>query len=600
MEGRGGLQNQQWKVESIYSNVQEWEKDFTKFNGEDQKKLLSLSGKLHEGVDQLCKALSLYFSLDRLLNKIYTYAHLRYDEDLTNDEHKTIYGQSLLLSNEFEYKFSWIESEILKLSTEVLEKYLKDEKTAPYRVYLKRLLHLKPHRLEKEQEELLTLCEQPLMGAQKAFSAFNNADLKFHSIKDEKGEEKPLTSSSYLRYMREGDRTLRKNAFETLHQGYLNNENLLCELLFTQVQKHLFFAKARKYKSCLQAALYPHNIDPSVYTLLIQSVRSKINVLHRYGHLRKKWLKIEKLFPYDLSIPILKSAKVDMDYKKGCQNVIASVEPLGKEYQKTLEEGLLKKGWVDPFENKGKRSGAYSSGCYDTEPFILMNYYNTLNDVFTLAHEAGHSMHSYLSNHHQSYQDSKYPIFVAEVASTFNELLLLKHLYAQSKDPLEKASLLLYQIDGIRSTFFRQVQFAEYELLVHQAVEENQPLTPTFLKQEYAKLNKIYYGDALENHPLIEVEWARIPHFYYNFYVYQYATGISAAYSLFDNVQKNKEAAEKYLKFLSSGCTHYPIELLKIAGVDMHSTSSIEGIITRFGELITELDHLMEKKNKLH
>jgi oligoendopeptidase F len=339
----------------------------------------------------------------------------------------------------------------------------------------------------------------------------------------------------------------------------------------------------------MQAALFPHDVEPIVYENLIKAVKAAQPFMHQYMALRKEALNLEELHYYDMNAPLIEEFELSMNYPDACQAVIASVAPLGKEYQAAIQKGLIEDRWVDVYETPRKRSGAYSSGCYDSMPYILLNYQGTLNDVLTLAHEAGHSMHSLLSKKHQSYVSSHYPIFVAEVASTFNEQLLLKHLKASAKSKKEKALLINYEIEGIRGTIFRQTMFAEFELQIHKWAEEKMPLTPTLLKDYYLKLNREYYGPDLVIDPELAVEWSRIPHFYYNFYVYQYATGLSAALSLFEQTEKHPESVAKYLTFLSSGGSLYPLDLLERAGVDMRSTKPIESAMKRFEILVKEL-----------
>jgi oligoendopeptidase F len=382
---------------------------------------------------------------------------------------------------------------------------------------------------------------------------------------------------------------LRKTAFINLHKAYEAHANTLCELIQGQVQSHLYNAKARKFDSCLDAALFPHQIDKAVYENLIASVRKHLPLMHQYVALRKKALNLSEIHVYDLQVPLVEELNSHLNYEEARQAVVASVAPLGKEYQSSLKKGLLEERWFDVYENMRKRSGAYSSGCYDSMPYILMNYNGTLNDVLTLAHEAGHSMHSLLSRRNQPYIYSQYPIFVAEVASTFNEQLLLKFLKEKAKSKKDIAYLTNYQIEGIRGTIFRQTMFAEFELQLHKWAEEGTTLTPTLLKQYYVQLNRDYYGPEMALDPELEIEWARIPHFYYNFYVYQYATGLSAALALFQKAMASNESRGKYLEFLSSGGSRFPLDLLERAGVDMRSTAPVDAALSYFKTLIDDL-----------
>lgn len=439
----------------------------------------------------------------------------------------------------------------------------------------------------------MALSGKALDASQRAFGALNNADLLFQPAIDSKGGGFPLSNGTYLSYLRSPDRVLRKSAFENLHRGFETHANTLCELIQGQVQSHLFVARARKFESCLEAALFPNQIDRSVYENLIASVRAHLPAMHKYIALRKKLLKLPDIHVYDLYVPLVEEAEANMGYEEAREAVVASVAPLGNKYQSALKKGLLEDRWVDIYENTRKRSGAYSSGCYDSMPYILLNYHGTLNDVLTLAHEAGHSMHSFLSRTCQPYIYSQYALFVAEVASTFNEQLLLKHLKTKAKSKRDQAFLINYQIEGIRGTIFRQTLFAEFELQLHKWAEEGIPLTPALLKEHYVQLNKEYYGPDLVIDPELAIEWARIPHFYYNFYVYQYATGLSAALALFQQAMSDEKAKDRYLEFLSSGGSKYPIDLLKGAGIDMKKPDAVNAAMDYFGRLVDDLKNCL-------
>ncbi len=581
-----------WNIEAFYPSLEAWEKDLKSL--ESFETILSYKGTLSQDAGRLKEFFILYFKLDRHLTKLYTYAHLRHDEDLTNDLHKQAYGRVVALLHDFKQKTSWLEPEILQLPDAQLKNYLAADELKDYRVHLEKIIRLKPHTLSAEKEDLCALVGKALSTAHQVFSAFNNADLKFPKVQDSKGDMQELTHGKFFLYLRSQDRALRTAAFKTLHNSFSSYENTLCELIQGQMQAHLFEMRARGYKSCLEAALFPHQIDPAVYTSLIFAVRKHLGSLHRYMELRKKILGVDELHMYDLHVPLVKEVDFSMDYAAAEKSVVESLAILGPDYQKDLQKGLIKDRWVDRYENKGKRSGAYSSGCFDSMPYILMNYQGTLNDVLTLTHEAGHSMHSLMSCRHQPYQYSSYPIFVAEVASTFHEKLLAKHLMHNAKTKEEKCYLVNQEIESIRNTFFRQTMFAEFELKLHELVEQEVPLTPTLLKTEYRKLNKEYFGPALTMDEEIDIEWARIPHFYYNFYVYQYATGISAAHALVEHVEQNGEKArEKYLQFLSSGSSRYPLDLLASAGVDMRKPLAVEAIIRQFDHSVEILKNFL-------
>lgn len=583
----------QWNVEALYLDPNSWKLELQEVQGQQSApkwpQLSEYKGKMHDpnAVASLFESL---LTLQRKLEKLHTYAHLRQDEDLGNDSFKSDYGLISTLIHEFSLETSWIEPEFLSLPQEQFQKLLDDSKLTAYRFHLEKIGRMREHTLTPEQEELVALSGKALDASSRAFGALNNADLKFEKAVDSNGKEHPLSNGTYLSYLRSQDRTLRRTAFENLHRGFEAHSNTLCELIQGQVQGHLFVSRARKFKSCLEAALYPKNIKRAVYDNLIRSVKKHLPLMHRYIALRKKLLGVDELHVYDLYVPLVKEAETNLDYEKARDTVIASVAPLGASYQDSLKKGLMDDRWVDVHENMRKRSGAYSSGCYDSMPYILLNFHGTLNDVLTLAHEAGHSMHSLLSRTNQPYIYSQYPIFVAEVASTFNEQLLLDHLKKEAKT-METASYLLnYQIEGIRATIFRQTLFAEFELQLHEWAEQGVPLTPTLLKECYAKLNREYYGPDLVIDPELEIEWARIPHFYYNFYVYQYATGLSAALALHEKAIKDEGAKARYLEFLSSGGSKFPIDLLKVAGVDMEQPDAVHAAMNHFETLLDQFE----------
>lgn len=581
-----------WNVEALYHDPEKWKEDLSRAQGRGKApkwpELIRFKGRLSDPM-AVAGLFESVLNLQRKLEKLHTYAHLRMDEDLGNDGFKSDFGLISTLIHEFSLETSWIEPEFLSLAEEQFQKLMADAALSPYRFYLQKMGRMRPHTLSQSQEELMALSGHALDTSYRAFGALNDADLTFKPALDSKGEEHPLSNGAYLSYLREEDRVLRKTAFENLHRAYEAHANTLCELIQGQVQSHLFIARARKFDSCLESALFPNQIDQAVYKNLIASVRSRLPLMHEYVALRKKRLKLPEIHAYDLYVPLVEEAGVKMDYNEASRVVVASVAPLGETYQWAVKKGLLEDRWVDIYENMRKRSGAYSSGCYDSMPYILMNYHGTLNDVLTLAHEVGHSMHSLLSRTSQPYIYSQYPIFVAEVASTFNEQLLLKHLKAKASSKRDQAFLINYQIEGIRGTIFRQTLFAEFELQLHKWAEEGVPLTPALLKKEYARLNREYYGPELVLDPELEIEWARIPHFYYNFYVYQYATGLSAALALFQKAISETPARDRYLEFLASGGSKYPIDLLERAGIDMKKPDAVGAALDHFEKLLEEL-----------
>lgn len=591
-----------WNVEALYKDFSNWQEALVQANKSDKPKWPELSmfkGRLGESPETLKAALDVQHSIDRLLSQLYTYAHLRHDEDITSDEHKSGYSSINSLYLDFSQEASWFEPELLAIDDKTMTQLMNSPLLSDYRFHLEKILRVKKHMLPPEQEELLALSGKALQSSHKAFSALNDADFKFGKVADSTGKEHDLTHGSYGLYIRDQDRILRKNTFTQLQGKFGEYQNTLCELLNGQVQSHVFNAKARHYSSCLDAALFPKNIDTEVYRALITAVNSELDALHDYYQLREETLNIGKLHLYDMYVPLTSKVDIRMAYKEAEEVVIDAVAPLGTEYQNLLHAGLKQQRWVDRYENNNKRSGAYSSGCYDSMPYILMNYKDVLRDVFTLAHEAGHSMHSLFTHTHQPYHYGNYPIFLAEVASTFNEELLMRLLISRAKTPEEKIFLINEKIEDIRGTLFRQTMFAEYELLIHELAEKDVPLTPSLLKEEYRKVNAKYFGPRVEIDEAAEMEWARIPHFYYNFYVFQYATGISAALALADRVVGGgKSEREDYLKFLKAGSSLYPIEILKEAGVDMRTAAPVKSAIKKFRGLVSELRDLLAIKVK--
>ncbi len=595
---RSATQDQdKWNVEALYPSYEAWEKAFQQASESPSKprwlSLSALQGKLGESPATLLATLEKSAQISRELEKLHTYAHLRHDEDITDNTFKGAYQKIMALISDFEQESSWIEPEILALDPTQIDDYLRSDLLVDYKFHLEKIIRMRPHTLPADQEVLLAKAGRPLQAPPNAFSALNNADLKFGRIEDGSGEEHELTHGLYQLYLRSSDRVLRKNAFKQMHGSFKGFENTFSELLHGQIQAHLFNSEARSYSSCLEAALFSKRIPLSVYHSLIRAVRSGLGSLHRYVALRKKILGVSELHLYDLYVPLVPSKEIKMDYSQAEQLVIDSVAPLGTDYQSNLRQGLLEERWVDRFENKNKRSGAYSSGCFDSYPYILLNFKGILRDTFTLAHEAGHSMHSHLSRTHQPYHYSHYPIFVAEVASTFNEELLMHLMLDQTRDKEERLYLINEKMEDIRATLFRQTMFAEFELKIHELAESNTPITPHLLSELYHQLNVDYFGPEASIDEEISIEWARIPHFYYNFYVYQYATGISAALTLAEKVLRGDQTArDNYLAFLRSGSSLHPIDLLKLAGIDMTTPAPVESALKKFDTLLDEFETL--------
>lgn len=571
-----------WDLSQLFSSLQAWEEAFSKLVAQKKDGVFfpKLAPRELLTAEDVKKLLEVLFATEREVDKLHTYAHHLHDEDVTHEEHKKVYERIMTLYHHLAQEVSWIRPTLLAMP----EKILEDEVLDDYRQYVRKVCNAKPYTLSQDCERVMSLAGRALSTSQQAFGSFNNGDITFAPATTEKGEEKPLSHGTYSLYLQSSDRTLRKSAFTNMLSAFSAFENTLANLLAGQVDTHVFSARARGYKNALHAALTPHDIDTSVYTTLLETTRAHLDSLHSYVSLRKKMLGVDTLHSYDLHVSMVGEQEISYSYDEAVQLVIDSVAPLGEAYQSTLAKGLTTGRWVDVYETPNKRSGAYSGGCYDSPPYMLLNYTGTLRDVMTLAHEAGHSMHSYLSHKHQPYHDASYPIFVAEVASTFNEELLFNLLMDRAKNEREKAVLLNNRIDDIRATHFRQVQFAAFELAIHEMAEQGVPLTAGMLKQAYAELNKEFYGPDLHEDPEIASEFMRVPHFYYNFYVYQYATGISAAHALVETVLKSGDPSQ-YLAFLSSGGSKYPLDLLAKAGADMRTKEPTEKLLRHFSEL---------------
>lgn len=583
-----------WRLEDIFATDEDWEKEFSLVK-EEIKKAQSFKGTLGESADQLYAALQFQDSLTERLGKLYAYAHMRYDQDTTNsfyqgmdDRIKTVYTQA---SSELSY----IVPEILSIEEEKLKQFLQEkEELRLYEHALDEINLQRPHVLSAEQEALLAQASEVMNASSNTFGMLNNADLEFPSIKDEDGEEVQITHGRYIRFLESEDRRVREDAFKAVYETYGKFQNTFASTLAGTVKKDNFNAKVRHYNSARHAALSNNNIPESVYDNLVNTVNKNLHLLHRYVDLRKKVLGIEELHMYDLYTPLVKDVKMKVTYDEAKEYLLKGLAPLGEEYVNVLKEGFNNR-WVDVHENKGKRSGAYSSGAYGTNPYILMNWQDNVNNLFTLAHEFGHSVHSYYTRKYQPYPYGNYSIFVAEVASTCNENLLNDYLLKTIDDDKKRLYLLNHYLEGFRGTVFRQTMFAEFEHLIHMKAQEGEALTAELLTKEYYALNKKYFGDNIHIDEEIGLEWARIPHFYYNYYVYQYATGFSAATALSKQIlEEGQPAVERYIEFLKAGSSDYPIEVLKKAGVDMTKTEPIEDALKVFEEKLTEMEELLK------
>jgi oligoendopeptidase F len=583
-----------WSLEDIFANDDAWEKEFSEVKG-----LLpgvqEFQGKLGESADQLYNALQLQDKLLERLGRLYTYAHMRYDQDTTNSSYQGFDDRIKNLYSQAGSALAYIVPEILAENEEKIKGFLAEkEELKLYEHALEEINLQRPHVLSAEQEALLAEASEVMSSPSNTFGMLNNADLEFPTIKDENGEEVEITHGRYIRFLESEDRRVREDAFKAVYKTYGSFKNTFASTLSGNIKKDNFNARVRKYDSARHAALAANNIPESVYENLVNTVNDNLHLLHRYVKLRRKVLGVDKLHMYDLYTPLVKSVKMEIPYAEAKDYVLKGLEPLGEEYNNVLKEGFENR-WVDVYENKGKRSGAYSSGAYGTNPYILMNWQDNVNNLFTLAHEFGHSVHSYYTRKTQPYAYGSYSIFVAEVASTCNEALLNDYMLKTIDDEQKRLYLLNHYLEGFRGTVFRQTMFAEFEHLIHQKAQNNEALTADSLTKDYYELNKKYFGEEdIDIDEEIGLEWSRIPHFYYNYYVYQYATGFSAATALSKQIlEEGQPAVERYIDFLKAGSSDYPIEVLKKAGVDMTSSTPIEEALKVFEEKLIEMEALL-------
>lgn len=584
-----------WKLEDIFASDDAWEKEF-----EEVKALIpkmeKFKGKLGESAQTLYDALQEQDELTMRVSKLYTYAHMRYDQDTTNSFYQGLNDRIKTLYTQIASALSYVTPEILSIEESKIKQYMAEHKELKlYAHALDEITRERPHILSESEEALLAQASEVLGSSSNTFGMLNNADLEFPSIKDENGEEVEITHGRYIRFLESSDRRVREEAFKAVYETYGKFKNTFASTLSGTVKKDNFSARVRHYNSARHSALSTNNIPEEVYDNLVKTVNDNLHLLHRYIDLRKKVLGIEELHMYDLYTPLVKDVKMEVTYEEAKDYILKGLKPLGEDYLNVLKEGFENR-WVDVHENKGKRSGAYSSGTYGTNPYILMNWQDNVNNLFTLAHEFGHSVHSYYTRKTQPYPYGDYSIFVAEVASTCNEALLNDYLLKKIDDEKQRLYLLNHYLEGFRGTVFRQTMFAEFEHDVHVRAQNGEPLTPELLTKLYYDLNKKYFGDNLVIDEEIGLEWARIPHFYYNYYVYQYATGFSAAAALSKQILEEGDAAvERYVGFLKSGSSDYPIEVLKKAGVDMTTSQPIEEALAVFEEKLTEMERLLNQ-----
>ncbi|MFK4344029.1 oligoendopeptidase F [Paenibacillus sp. RC73] len=583
-----------WKLEDLFPDRKAWDQEYEEVK-QLAKKAAQFQGKLNSA-EVIVNCFKLEDELSLKTERVYVYAHLHHDEDTAEPTYQGLSQKAKKLGVEVSEALSFVTPEILALPDNQLDALIEDPKLADYRFTLQEMKREKAHILGKSEEALLAQVGNLAQAPQTIFGMLNNADMKFPKIKDENGKEVELTHGSYIQFLESPHREVRERAFKAVYDTYAKNKNTIASTLSANVNKNVFYSNIRKYPSVLEMSLYGDNIPKEVYTNLIDTIHESLPLLHRYIKLRKKLLGVDELHMYDLFAPLVDEYKLDISFEDAKKQTKEGLKPLGKDYLASLQKGYDDR-WIDVYENENKRTGAYSWGAYGTHPYVLLNHKDNLNSMFTLAHEMGHALHSYYSDNALKYRDAQYTIFLAEVASTTNEALLMDYLLKKSTDPKEKMYLLTYYADQFRTTVFRQTMFAEFEKIVHERAEQGESLTPQLLSEIYYDLNVKYHGSGMKVDKDIEMEWARIPHFYNSFYVYKYATGFSAATSFSKQIlEEGQPAVDRYLGFLKSGGSDYSINILKKAGVDMSSPQPIREAMSVFEEVITEMEKLTAGK----
>ncbi|MGI6162133.1 MAG: oligoendopeptidase F [Christensenellales bacterium] len=581
-----------WKLEDLMDDA-----GFEK-GVEELKKLMpaleAAKGSLDSGADSLLLALDMLFEAALLVERLYVYAHMREDQDNGDSKYQGMAQRALSLEVDFSAKTSFVTPEIISIPNERLMEFMNSSsKYDKYRHFLTNLMRSKEHVLDEAREELLAQAGEMSAAPKNVFSVLTNVDTRFPNVKNEDGEEVELSHARYVDLMRSTDREVRKNAFEKYYGEFTAKKNTLASILSASIKGDVFFAKARKYESCLDAALFHDNVPKKVYDSLIEAAHDKLPALYRYLELKKKALDIDDMHMYDIYAPISDEKPLRIPYEEAVDIVLSGLAPLGEEYVGIAADGF-KNGWVDVYENRGKTSGAYCWGSYGTHPYMLLNYQDNMDNAFTIAHELGHAMHSYYSDSAQPYPTAQYTIMTAEVASTVNEVLLNHYLLERTSNRQERIQLLNHYLEQFRTTVYRQVMFAEFEKLVHEMAEEGKPLNSESICALYMGLNKLYHGEGVVSDEQIACEWSRVPHFYNSFYVYKYATGFSAAVSIASDILAGKEnALENYLAFLKSGGSDYPINLLKKAGVDLATPEPVDNCLSVFAGTLDELEKLI-------
>lgn len=590
-----------WNMQDLYANEDLLSEDAQKLE-KMMEEFASYEGTLSKGAAQLCKVLKLYEEMNLVFERLYVYANQKYHEDTADGKYQKMSGETQIIMTQLGQAAAWLEPEILALPEDVLQGYFAEnsedgvknqeeaEGISGYRRFVEQITRRREHVLDAQTEALLSKVNEIGQAPSNIFSMFNNADIRFPEIEDAQGKKHELTQGTYISYLESRDRTLRKNAFEALYSVYGQFQNTLASTYYANAKQADFFAKERHYNNAMEEALDGSAIPVEVYKSLVKAVNEALPLMHRYVRLRKKLLNLPELHMYDVYVPMVERSDKKYTFEEAKEIVKRGLAPLGEDYLALLQEGFDNR-WIDVYENKGKRTGAYSWGAYGTHPYVLLNFHGSLNDVFTLAHEMGHALHSWHSDHKQPYLYAGYRIFVAEVASTCNEALLIHDLMGRTEDETEKKYLINYFLDQFKGTMFRQTMFAEFEMITHSAVESGGMLTAEHINEIYLNLNKRYFGEDMVSDPEIAYEWARIPHFYTPFYVYQYATGFAAAIAISSKILNGEPGiVEKYKQFLSGGSSMDPIELLKLCDVDMSSDEPVREALAVFEEYLGKLE----------
>ena len=581
-----------WRLEDIYPEESLWEQDLKEAK-ELAAQVRKHEGRLGESARSLYEALKLYEACSLKLDRVGGYSFMRRDQDAGNTRYQELELKAQSASVRIGEELAFMEPEILAVPDEVLARYCEEEPgIRDYEVTIREIRRVKEHTLSKEMEQLLASAGEMAQTASNGFGMLSNADLKFPAVKDSAGKEILLSNGRFVPTQMSADRELRRESFDKFYTRYSEFKNTWAALYDGQVKQQIFYARARKYPSTFVAAVDGNNVDPAVCDRLIESIHGKISYMHNYVSLRKKMLDVDELHMYDVYVPMVADYDRRFSYEEAKELSLKALAPLGEEYLSVVKQAYRER-WIDVYENEGKRSGAYSSGVYGVHPYMLLNYTDTLDDVFTLVHEMGHSMHTWYSDHAQSHLNARYKIFVAEVASTTNEILLLEYMLSKAREPKEKAYLINHYLECFKGTVYRQTMFEEFERRTNAMAEAGTPLTAGALCDLYLELNKQYFGEDMVSDPLIAYEWCRIPHFYYNFYVYQYATSFCAAVAIARRILEQGEAAVKpYLEFLKSGCTKDPVSLLRIAGVDLSTSEPVDEALEVFGGAVRQMEEL--------